>query len=201
MSKSLILLLSLIAASGSSMNEAFAQDPVDNPAQAAAPARPCAAAAHATNSANSAPNSAKSNAISALQIPAGCLEVQAAPQAIQDFLRSMTRKQKWRIAQEQTSADTWSFVRYLDAEELQRFARADILAGHIVWREGKAAVQVKTSDAENGFTRVQVTAKFQGKGESKEPLARPTDIWPLVSRGTLEGGMIAALQSHFNSQR
>jgi hypothetical protein len=133
--------------------------------------------------------------------PPACLEVKGAPLEFQEFLQAFIRGQKWPISQEQVSAERLSFVRYLEPEELARFAHTEILGGRIVWTEGKVAVQVTMSEAANGFTQVQINAKFQGKGATKEHFARPTGLWPLVSRGTLEGSMIAALQSRADSSR
>lgn len=133
--------------------------------------------------------------------PPVCLEVKGDPIELREFLQALIRDQKWRIGREQTSADSWSFVRYLEPEELARFAHTEILGGRIVWTEGKAAVQVTIAGATDGFARVQITAKFLGKGNTREGLARPSGLWPLVSKGTLEGSMIAALESRADSSR
>jgi hypothetical protein len=196
-----ILFLSLVSVAGLVPELAASQNPPDTPSRANGPTRSCTAPLPMTKSGEGATHSTEENASDALKALPGCVEVRAKPQDIQEFLRSMTREQRWRTAQEQFTSDSWSFVRYLEARELQSLAKTDILGGRIVWAEGKAAVQVKTSDAGDGFTRVQVTAKFQGKGESKNQFARPTDIWPLASRGTLEGGMVAALESRFIAPR
>ncbi len=126
--------------------------------------------------------------------PPACLEVKSDPIELREFLRALIRDQKWRIGQAQGSAESWIFVRYLEPEELTRFAETEILGGHIVWTEGKAAVRVTTTEAADGFTRVEIAAKFR-KGNSNGRFARPMDFWPLVSRGSLEGSMVAALEN------
>lgn len=131
--------------------------------------------------------------------PPACLEIKAEPATIVEFLKFSAQSEKWRLEQSTASESGWIFVRHLDREELARFAHTEILAGRIVWSEGTVAVHVTTSEASDGFTRVQISAKFQGRGETKLPLARPWDLWPLASRGTLEDGMIAALEGHFGS--
>ena len=101
----------------------------------------------------------------------------------------------------QTSGDSISFYRLLDKDELSQVARTDILGGRITWTEGKAYVMARTSNVGDGFTRVSISARIQGRGQTSAPFARPSDLWPLVSKGTLEGSMIAALESRFGSQR
>ena len=129
-----------------------------------------------------------------------CVEVRATPTEVRDFLRSHARELRWKIGPETISANTWTFTRYLEKEELAQTARTDAFRGRVTWTEGKAFVEVKTSDAPDGFSRVEVSARFQGHGQSSERFARPTDLWPLPSRGTLESGMIAALEDHFKEQ-
>jgi hypothetical protein len=162
--------------------------------------RPCSSNSSLPPDSKGAKESSKNKSAGTPAPPPVCLEVKGDPIELQEFLQALIRDQKWRIGQEQTSADSWSFVRYLEPEELARFAHTEILGGRIVWTAGKVAVQVTTAGATDGFTRVQITAKFLGKGNTNERFARPTDFWPLVSKGTLESGMIAALEDHFKAQ-
>jgi hypothetical protein len=161
--------------------------------------RPCSSNSSLPPDSKAAQEWPKNKSAEASARPPACLEVKGDPIELQEFLQALIRDQKWRIGQEQASAESWSFVRYLEPEELARFAHTEILGGRIAWTEGKVGVQVMTAKAAEGFTRVQVTAKFQGKGNTNERLARPTNIWPLASKGILEGSMIAALESHFRS--
>jgi hypothetical protein len=163
--------------------------------------RPCSSNTSLPPDSKAARESPKNKSAEAPARPSACLEVKGNPNELQEFLQALIRDQKWRIGRERASAESRSFVRYLEPEELARFAHTEILGGRIVWTEGKAALQVTTSEAADGFTRVQIAAKFLGKGNSKERFARPTDFWPLVSRGTLEGSMIAALESRADSSR
>jgi hypothetical protein len=162
--------------------------------------RPCSSSSSLPPDSKGAKESSKTKFAGTPVPPPACLEVKGNPIEVQEFLQALIRDQKWRIGQEQTSANSWSFVRNLEPEELVRFAHTEILGGSIVWTEGKAAVQVATAGATDGFTRVQIAAKVLGKGNTKERFARPTDFWPLVSKGTLESGMIAALEDHFKAQ-
>lgn len=128
-----------------------------------------------------------------------CLEIQATPIEIQEFIQSLASEHGRTPAQLHTHGDTSTFVRHLEKDELLQYAKTEILAGHITWTEGKAFLEVKVGETADDFTRVQITARFQGHGQTSLALARPTDWWPLASKGTLEGGMIAALESHFSS--
>jgi len=157
--------------------------------------RPCSSNSSSTPDSKAANGLPKSKSAEAPARPPACLEVKGDPIELREFLRALVRDQKWRIGQEQASAESWSFVRYLGPEELARFAETEVLGGHIVWTEGKVAVRVTTTEAADGFTRVEIAAKFLGKGTSDGRFARPMDFWPLVSRGSLEGSMIAALEN------
>jgi hypothetical protein len=129
------------------------------------------------------------------------LEIQAKPADIFDFLQGTLKEEGRSIGVQQRSGNTWSYVKHLEKNELERFARTDILGGRITWTEGKATVTVGVEDGGDGFARVTVSARFQGHGQTSLPLQRPTDWWPLASKGTLEGGLIAALESHFKVTR
>jgi hypothetical protein len=157
--------------------------------------RPCSSNSSPTPDSKAAKGPPKSKSAEAPARPPACLEVKGDPIELQEFLRALIRDQKWRIGQAQGAAESWSFVRYLEPEELTRFAETEILGGHIVWTEGKAAVRVTATEAGDGFTRVEIAAKFLGKGNSNGRFARPMDFWPLVSRGSLEGSMVAALDN------
>jgi hypothetical protein len=157
--------------------------------------RPCSLNSGLPRDSKAANGSPQSKSPEAPARPPACLEVKGDPIELQEFLQALIRDQKWRIDQAQGSAESWSFVRYLDPGELSRFAQTEILGKHIVWTEGKAAVRVTTTEAGDGFTRVEIAAKFLGKGNSNGRFARPMDFWPLVSRGSLEGSMVAALEN------
>jgi hypothetical protein len=129
-----------------------------------------------------------------------CAEIHAAAPELRDWLRAHVREEKWHIEREEDSADTWTFVRNLERDELAQAARTDMLGGRIAWTSGKATVTAKTSEAGNGYTRVQISARFVGRGHAPQNFARPSDLWPLASRKTLEGGMMAALKSHFQAE-
>jgi hypothetical protein len=163
--------------------------------------RPCSSNPGLPPDSKAAKESSKNKSAETPAPPPACLEVKGAPLEFLEFLQAFIRGQKWRISQEQASVQGLSFVLYLEPEELARFAHTEILAGRIAWTEGRVGVQVTTVEAADGFTRVQVAAKFQGKGNTNEHFARPTNLLPLASKGTLEGSMIAALESRADPSR
>jgi hypothetical protein len=125
-----------------------------------------------------------------------CLEVKGEPIEVQEFLQTFARDQKWRSGEHHASEDTWSFVRYLTAVELEQYADTKVLVEPVKFSSGKAAVVVRTSDAGGGYVRVQITARFQGEGESEDKvMAQPGSIWTLTSRGVFEEELVAALRT------
>ena len=179
----------------------LAQNPPGNTAQTASSTRACAATPAKTNPKNKAKRKTTDSESAQLEIPAACLEVKSSAMEIQEYLQKVVREQRWTIGQTESSDDSFTFYRLLDKEELAQVAKTEILGGRIAWTEGKGFVAVRTSDAGDGFTRVKISARFQGRGQTSERFARPSDLWPLVSKGTLEGSLIAALESHFSSRR
>ena len=178
-----------------------AQVAADGSPQSSGLTRPCAPVAPDTKPQKNPKNPAKGIASPPEEAPLGCLEVKLSALEVQEFLQNFVREQSWTVGQQHSSEDLWTFVRLLDKDELTRVAKADILGGRIIWTEGKGFVAVRTNDAKEGFTRVQISARYQGRGETKESFARPTSFWPLISNRTLESSMIAALESHFVSKR
>lgn len=130
-------------------------------------------------------------------VPA-CLEIKGQAIEVQEFLQSYAREQQWRTGENHASEDTWSFVRYLNSEELEKFADTNVLIESVKFSSGKAAVVVRTSDAGEGYVRVQVSARFQGEGKSQDQvMAQPVNSWPLASRGAFEQELLTALQSRY----
>jgi hypothetical protein len=63
---------------------------------------------------------------------------------IQEFLQNTAREQGWRIGENRVSDDTWFFVRYLDHDELEKYADTKVLIEPIQFTSGKAAVTLRT---------------------------------------------------------
>jgi hypothetical protein len=127
-----------------------------------------------------------------------CIEVKGHPIEIQEFLQNMAREQAWHIGENRASEDTWSYVRYLNAEELERFADTKVLIEPVEFANGKATVVVRTTDLGDGYVRVQISAHFQGEGRSADKISpQPATLWPLNSKGALEQDLVKALQSGY----
>jgi hypothetical protein len=47
-----------------------------------------------------------------------CLELKGEAIEVQEFLQSVVREFQWRVGESQPSEDTWSFMRYLNDEDL-----------------------------------------------------------------------------------
>lgn len=110
----------------------------------------------------------------------------------------MARQQAWRIGENRASDDTWSYVRYLDLDDLEKFADTKVLIEPVNFSNGKAAVTIRTSDLGDRYVRVQISARFQGEGRSADKISpQPASSWPLNSKGVLEQELVQALQSGY----
>lgn len=126
------------------------------------------------------------------------MEVKGEALEIQETLQSVVRENQWRVHENRASEDTWTFVRYVNVEELEKYADTKVLLEQVEFEDGKAAVTVRTVDIDGGFVRVQISAKIQGEGKSTDAAVKqPGTVWPLVSKGTLEQEMIAALETRY----
>ena len=173
-----------------------AREAAEKPASEAAPSRPCA-----SRPANPSPkDKAKSKAATGeKESSSTCLEGKGSAVDLQEFFQSYVREQGWRIRGEKIGEDGWTFSRFLDKDELVQFVNEGLLAGRVKWVDGKALVHVATHELDGGFTRVEISARFQGGGQSVDRFAPPRDSWSLDSNGILEKILIAALDEHLKS--
>lgn len=120
-----------------------------------------------------------------IQMTPSCVEVKDSAISIQEYLQSAVRELRWSVGDEQASEELWSFSIYLGADSVAAFTKppAD---PRIAWTGGKATVNVRTNSLPDGFTRVIVTAKFDGFGEPEDKFAPQRSSWPLPSSGVLE---------------
>lgn len=127
-----------------------------------------------------------------------CLEVKGEGIEIQEFLQTTAREQTWRIGENRSSEDTWSFVRYLDPEELEKYADTKVLIEPVKFTSGKSAVTVRTTDLTDGYSRVQISVHFLGEGKSMDKTwGQPTSQWTLNSKGVQEQELVSALQTRY----
>jgi len=130
--------------------------------------------------------------------PPVCIEVQGEALELQEFLQNTVRELQWRISDNLASEDSWSFVRYLNAEEVTKYADTKVLLEPVDFTSGKVSITVRTSDAGDGFVRMQIATHFQGEGKSTEKvMGQPGTVWPLNSKGVLERELITAIQTRF----
>ena len=127
-----------------------------------------------------------------------CIEIKGEALEIQETLQAAVRDLKWRVHENHASEDSWTFVRSLNVEELERYADTKVLLEPVEFEYGKAALLVRTTDLGQGFVRVQISAQFQGEGKSSDAVVKqPVTTWPLRSKGTLEQELITLLQSSY----
>ena len=176
----------------------WAQAPEDKSAGSASVVRPCVARKEGSKPARRDKTKGK-GAAGSEETPMACLEAKDSALNIQEFFQSYLRAQAWRFAEEKIVADGWIFARYLDKEELLQFAKEGHFAGRVTWTEGKAVVLVATRELDDGFTRVEISARLQGFGENVDRFAPARDSWNLDSSGVLEKTLIAALEDHCKS--
>lgn len=127
-----------------------------------------------------------------------CREVAGDAVELQEFLQGQGRTQGWHTGENHASEDSWTYVRYFDADELDKYADTAALAGAVKFSAGKAAVIVRTTDIGGGFVRGQITARFQGEGKSTDALGQPATQWPLASSGLLENELIEAIEKNYH---
>jgi hypothetical protein len=159
--------------------------------------RPCGANPVLTPSAKNKAASKRKQALPPEPAPA-CLEVKGEPIEVQEFLQTTAREQAWRIGENRASEDTWAYVRYFGPDELEKYADTRVLLEPLKFTSGKAAVTVRTVDIGEGYVRVQISARFQGEGQSTDKVSgQPRSEWTLNSRGVLEQEMATVLRTRY----
>ena len=184
----LLILISLFSLD----SPTFAQEPVDKSSPSPL-SRPCSAPAGTSRKGKPKGKSA------ATSDPAACLEVKQSLVDLHEFFQSYVRDQGWSIDDERIAEDSWIFTRYLTKDELLQFAKEGSYAGRVKWVAGKVIVQVAAHELGGGFTRVEVSARFQGFGQNVDRFAPPRDTRELDSSGELEKMLISALEAHLKS--
>ena len=164
--------------------------------------RPCSmvpAAAASKPSKRTSRNKRKNSGETVSIPPTRCLEVLSAGLDIQEYLQTYIRDQKWQLDDEHVAEDAWTFYRNLGKDELLSATKSDANNLRVTWTSGKAFFQVRTAELAGGFTRVSISASFQGYGENLDHFAPPRESWPLNSNGTLEAQLLYALDTHLKS--
>jgi hypothetical protein len=128
-----------------------------------------------------------------------CIEVHSTAIDVQEYLQAQGREEKWNLSDEHVAEDAWTFSRKLEKDELVRFTKQDASTEHVSLTSGAAFVRVGTVELDDGFVRVQVTARFEGYGQSADRFAPPKESWPLNSNATLENQLISVLRRRFKN--
>lgn len=177
--------------------QAQAQTAPASPAGATTATRPCSANPVLTPGGKERGSQKAKHPLPAEPAPA-CIEVKGEGIEIQEFLQSTAREQGWRIGENRVSDDTWFFVRYLDPDELEKYADTKVLIEPIQFTSGKAAVTLRTTDIGEGYMRVQIMVQVQGEGMTVDKvLGQPGSVWRLKSKGVLEQELVTALRQGY----
>jgi hypothetical protein len=129
------------------------------------------------------------------QAPASqaCMEIRYPALMIQERLQNYVRAQRWNISDEQTSEDTWTFSLMLSKDQLGSYTKPQILP-KVTWHGGKSSIQLRTSELPDGYTRIVLSARFEGYGQAEDQFATQRESWPLASNGTLESSLLSMLK-------
>ena len=127
-----------------------------------------------------------------------CVEVKGEGIEVQEFLQNTAREGSWRIGENLASEDSWSFVRYFDPDELEKYSDTKVLIEPVKFTGGKAAVTIRTTDLPDAYCRVQVSARFTGEGRSTDKAwAQPGSSWTLKSKGVFEQEVVNSLRLRY----
>jgi hypothetical protein len=161
--------------------------------------RPCKSIPDSKRSKTANKNRSKKNADEAGKSTSACIEVHSTAIDVQEYLQAQGREEKWNLSDEHVAEDAWTFSRKLEKDELVHFTKQDASTEHVSLTSGAAFVRVGTVELDDGFVRVQVTARFEGHGQSADRFAPPKESWPLSSNATLENQLISVLGRHFKN--
>lgn len=164
------------------------------------PTRPCKLLAEEQTGARKLPPTKKNRARRGEDTsPDKCIELHASALEAQEYLQKFVRERHWTILDELVSEDVWNFSVELTKPELSNYTKPEPDHALMNWRGGRASVRVSAKDLPDGYTRVEVSARFEGFGESEDQFATKRVSWPLKSSGTIESLLVSAVQSHANA--
>jgi hypothetical protein len=194
-----IAMLIVMVASLSAIHAESAQGSTPpNPAVDIA-SRPCKRTPDSKRSKGANKNRSKKPGDESANSTSQCIEVHSTAIDVQEYLQAQGREEKWNLSDEHVAEDAWTFSRKLEKDELVRFTKQEASTEHVSLTSGAAFVRVGTVELDDGFVRVQVTARFEGYGQSADRFAPPKESWPLNSNATLENQLISILGRHFRN--
>ncbi len=136
-----------------------------------------------------------------VEIPAAkpaCIEIHQSALLVQEFSQKVVRDLQWKVVDEQATEDFWNFSIAINADELVTYTKPSKEL-RVSWTGGKASVNIQTIVVSDGYTRVFVSAKFDGYGNQEDSLALRRESWPLPSNGALEANITGAVSEHFKA--
>ena len=128
-----------------------------------------------------------------------CLEIAANSLDVQERLQALVRETRWTVSDEDTDPFFWTFSVQVTKDELVADTQPEPAAEQVDWTGGKARVMVQTSELPGGYTRLTVSANFDGLGESEDKFAPQRASWKLKSNGRLEAALIEALRKRLKA--
>ena len=127
-----------------------------------------------------------------------CIEIHQSALLVQELSQKIVRDLQWKVVDEQATEDFWNFSIAISADELVAYMKpAKEL--RVSWTSGKASVNVQTVELSGGYTRVLISAKFDGYGVQNDSFAPKHEFWPLLSNGALEAKIAGAISEHFKA--
>ena len=123
---------------------------------------------------------------------------------MQKCLQSVVREFQWRVGENHASEDTWSFVGYLNDEDLEKYADSKVLLEPVEFTGGKLAVLLRTQELNEGDVGVHMSTHFQAMGTDRQ-VFRPAGnhlrkLPPVIrkkrTRRFLKSGQIAGQGGH-----
>ena len=87
---------------------------------------------------------------------------------MQKCLQSVVREFQWRVGENHASEDTWSFVGYLNDEDLEKYADSKVLLEPVEFTGGKLAVLLRTQELNEGDVGVHMSTHFQAMGTDRQ---------------------------------
>ena len=161
--------------------------------------RPCKMIASERTGTRKSPAQKKKRGTQEISQPVqGCLELRQSALDVQEYMQKFVREQDWQAADEQVGEDAWTFAIHLDAEKLHRYTKT-FADPKMHWRGGRGLIQVRTMEQKDGYTRVVISARFDGYGESEDTFSIKRESWAMESNGILEGILISALELHMKT--
>jgi hypothetical protein len=115
--------------------------------------------------------------------------------------RDVLKEQGWKVVDLKSAKSQIRAFRHLGRDDLLRVAHTSLATSEVRWSQGRADLRLNLEEASSGSTRIDLSLRILAYAETSLPLLRPTNWFPLPSRGILESELLAALKEDCASQR